>query len=112
MKQLKFNFEKPIVDLKRSMQERDAAIEDVSEHSGNFMHEGIVAIAGLEPAEYSGEDIRLILTNKGIVPHHNNAWGALILAATRKGLLEHTGRLKKSRIVTSHAKKSFIYYKI
>ncbi len=108
MKQLKFDF----VSAKQSIKARNEAIEQVSSNATDFMHKAIVEIAMLEKAEYSGEDIRLILTEKGITPHHHNAWGALISHATRKGLLENTGRLKKSRIITSHAKKSFIYFKL
>jgi hypothetical protein len=50
-----------------------------------------------------------LLTREGVVPHHHNAWGALILHAVSQGLLERTGRWTHMRDRRSHARLTPIY---
>lgn len=90
---------------------RDEALEKVQKKSGEFMARGISFIILMTPCECTGEDLRLMLTRAGIIPHHPNAWGALIMNAVRLGLLKNTGRQVKMRVKTSHARKTSVYVK-
>lgn len=92
---------------------RDEGIERVSSNSGTFISEGLSFISSpsLKPGDYTGEDIRIKLSELGIEPHHCNAWGALIMHAVRKGYITNTGRIRKSKLVQAHAHKATIYNK-
>jgi hypothetical protein len=65
--------------------------------------------------EGTGEDLRRIVMNMVVgglammPPHHHNAWGALTMTCIRHGLLEKTGRYRKMRTLTSHARSSEIH---
>lgn len=88
---------------------RDDAMERVLKPT--FTSKAIPFIANLAKGEYTGEDIRILLSKQGIVPHHYNAWGALIMQAIRLGLLTSTGKTTPMRIKTSHAHRTPIYFK-
>ena len=91
---------------------RDQALARVERAAGKFMAMGIGGIAMLNPGEYTGEDIRLKLSRVGIVPHHHNAWGSLIMQAVKLGLLKNTGRMEQMRVRSSHARMTSVYVKI
>ena len=90
---------------------RDESLKIVEEHSGYFMTLALCAFLSLPEGEYTGEEIRLKIREKGIVPHHPNAWGALIMSLVRCGGLTHTGHYSKMKVKTSHARRTAIYYK-
>jgi len=74
------------------------------------MRRGLEIIAGLRLGrELTGEDIRHAIEVRGVRPHHHNAWGALIMAAVRKELIQKTGRLVKMKDPRSHARQTPIY---
>jgi hypothetical protein len=95
-------------DLFAALEAREAALARVGENSGGFMALGLAAIAELS-GEYTGEDIRFALKQRGIEPHHHNAWGALTMAAIRRGLLVPTGHYTKMCDPKSNARKTQTY---
>ena len=46
---------------------------------------------------------------EGITPHHHNAWGSLTNQLVRAGILVDTGRLAKSKKVSSHARRNPVW---
>jgi len=52
----------------------------------------------------TGEIIRRRCLEAGIVPHHPNAWGAIINASIKRGILVKTGRYVQPIDVKSHAR--------
>jgi hypothetical protein len=93
------------------MKRRDEGIEQVSENAGNFMDEGLDAIRALAFLEITGEFIRRHLEEKGIKPHHVNAWGALINVAVKRKYLIPTERFLKSTSPKNHAHHYRVYLK-
>ncbi len=92
--------------------DRDAALEQVAENAevaASFMSRGLAAIAQLPAGDWTGEDVRDRLTAAGIVPHHPNAWGALVSKAVRDKLLTPTGERRPMRGPRSHARRTDVY---
>jgi hypothetical protein len=78
-----------------------------------FISDGLLFIEQLPVGgEYSGEDIRRLAIAEDIVPHHHNAWGALISQAIRRRLLKVTGKRKPLTAVKGHARKTDVYVRI
>lgn len=88
---------------------RDRKINQISKNSKNFMKESLLKISLLKCGKYTGEDIRYLLTKDGLIPHHPNAWGALISHAVRKGIIKETGLFTQMLSKKSHARKTQIY---
>ena len=101
-----------LFDAALSRQARDVGLKLVGDNSADFMPLGLMMIAKLAPWTYTGEQIRQQLTAAGIVPHHSNAWGALINTAVRRGLLRPTGRWVPMTAISSHARKTAEYEKV
>lgn len=99
----------PQFNLQASIAARDEALDRIAAKSDTFMPNGIIAITNLPGGEYTGEAIRDRLTAAGIVPHHHNAWGALVASAIKHGLLIATGRWIPMQDVRSHARKTQVY---
>jgi hypothetical protein len=92
--------------------DRDAALEQVAvnaEVAASFMSRGLTAIARLPAGEFTGEDVRELLTKAGVVPHHPNAWGALIAKSVRDKLLTPTGERRPMRGARAHARRTDVY---
>ena len=94
-------------DLFGSKAARDEGMARVAGRAGNFIQDGLSAIARL-PVGFTvtGEDIRRLLIHDGIVPHHHNAWGSLIRNAVERQLIRPTGRYLQMRAVASHARRT------
>ena len=60
-------------------------------------------------AEITGEDIRILATEAGIVPTHPNAWGAAINALIKSGDLWPTEEYRQMAIKSSHARMTRVY---
>lgn len=98
-------------DLAESRALRDAGTASVSANASAFMNKALGEIAALPSGEYRGESIRAHCLCRGIEPHHPNAWGALMLAASRRGLLKPTGRYVAAASKKSHASVQQVYEK-
>lgn len=99
------------LNLSEGMRLRDEGIAQVAKNSPDFMDAGLDAIVGFDFVETTGDVIRVRLENRGITPHHVNAWGALIRSAIAKKLLIPTGKIRKSRSPKNHAHKYETYTK-
>ncbi len=99
-------------DPEGSRQARDAALEQVGNNSGGFMDRALGAIDLItEGQTLTGEEIRFRLMQEKIAPHHHNAWGALISAAVRRGLIRETGRWVAMRSTKSKARRTPEYWR-
>jgi hypothetical protein len=100
------------LDPAYAVADRDAALEQVAtvaEAAASFMTRGLTAIARLPAGEFTGEDVRDHLTKLNIVPHHPNAWGALVAKAVRDKLLTPTGERRPMKGPRSHARRTDVY---
>ena len=88
---------------------RDAALQVCAERNGDFMHDGLESIRTLPSDEYTGEQIRILLTAQGIEPKHHNGWGSLVMSAVKAKYLKPTGRYVAMQTDRSHARKTQIY---
>ena len=90
---------------------RDEALEQVSENAGSgFTSKVRETVADIIPTgrEVTGEDIRIICEDRGIEPHHHNAWGAVIRGMIHSHL-EPTGEHEPMQTEKSHARKTPVY---
>ena len=90
---------------------RNQALDRVSKNSDSFMLDAVSEALDLPQGEYTGEDLRVLISNKGILPHHPNAWGAVIMTLVRCGVLTKTGSYSKMKIKGSHARQTPVYFK-
>ena len=100
-----------LFDITAARAARDEGMDRVAGNAGDFMSAGLSAILLLPSGEYTGESIRAQLLKRSIVPHHQNAWGALIGLAVRRGVLVGTGRYVSARHVKNHAHHYQVYTK-
>ena len=87
---------------------RDDALKRVADNAGDWMQRSLVAITLLR-GEYTGEDIRLIVSEQVGNPHHHNAWGSLIKIAIKHKLIRSTGKHRHMRTKKSHARQTPVY---
>jgi len=102
-----------LFDWKRKREEtaRDAALSVVVENAGeDWKADAMDVFRGLS-GELTGEDIRLACRERGVLPHHPNAWGGFIAGLVRAGQLEPTGRYRQMTSKGSHARETKIYRK-
>ncbi len=92
---------------------RDEGIAKVSEHNGKWMELCIkeAAIFAKCYDSFTGEDLRFGLSNGVGLPHHPNAWGALINTLVRRKIIRPTGEYRAMRDDSSHARKTPVYTK-
>lgn len=102
-----------------SQKARDAALAQVQENSGDWFKLAMIELeeiakhgcsswANLD-AGIIGEDIRFMLTPSVGPPHSQNAWGALINCAVKRGWLKHTGAYRQMKSKKAHARESKVY---
>jgi len=54
---------------------------------------------------FTADDIRYHASAKGIGdPRHQNSWGAILMACSKRGMIEKTGKYKKSTFKSNHAR--------
>ena len=90
---------------------RDSAIATVGTNAGTvFMDQAkALIVERLAGVECLAEDMRRLCEEEGITPHHHNAWGSLTNQLVRAGILVDTGRLAKSKKVSSHARRNPVW---
>lgn len=103
----------PLFDFSASASEaaRDQAIATVARHAGTaFMEQAkAVILERLSGTECLAEEMRRVCEDAGVVPHHHNAWGSLTNQLVRAGVLIDTGRLSKSKRISSHARRNTVW---
>lgn len=90
---------------------RDEALATVLEHAGPAFTESVgdLVLSKLLGKNVTGEEIRLLCLKRGIRPHHHNAWGGIVNALVRRGVLVRLNGMKSMVDPTSHARKTFCY---
>jgi len=89
---------------------RDAGIEQALEDQEIFSacvcdH----VIRNMKGMHVSGEDIRLSVEDKCPSPRSPHAWGGVISAMVKRGVLQHTGLIKKLTDPRGHARRTTIW---
>ena len=95
-------------DLFESRARRDEGMDCVEEQTFSEAVSGVVC--GMNPGiRVTGEDIRRLCTNRGVTPHHPNAWGGVISGLVCAGRLKATGEYRQMADVRSHARETKVY---
>ena len=87
--------------------ERDRALESVSR--GGFTASVERVVDSLTGSRMTGEDIRAACTERNVLPHHPNAWGAAINALIRRGKLVFDNEYRQMKATSSHARRTPVY---
>lgn len=98
-------------DVGKAKADRDAALKRVTERGGDWQSRAIAAMSLMLPGfEGTAEDIRIRMMMRGFeLPHHYNAWGAMIKAAEKQRVLMRTGQRRHMKGSKSHARKTDVY---
>lgn len=91
--------------------DRDEALARVADNGNDWLPGALALLPRVVAGrEVTGEQMRDGLLAAGLPrPHHHNAWGALVMAAVRKGLIEKTGRWVPMAHRRSHARMTPTY---
>lgn len=94
---------------------RDTGAALALQNAGNEWHDLAVGVA-LQLFASAGdrgalfEDVREYATQRGLAaPPSPNAWGAVCLAMSKRGLIVKTGELRSSRLASSHARAAAVW---
>jgi hypothetical protein len=100
-------------DLFGGRADRDAAFETLKARSRAWFDAGIAHI-GLLPVGWrgTGEELGITLMPHIGLPHHHNAWGALVAHAGKRKLLAKTGQRAPMRRRSSHARGTDVWERI
>ncbi len=88
----------PLARIKRNIGIAQVAREDFRDKVYDYI------ISVKKGVEMTGEDIRRVCENCGILAHHHNAWGGIILGLIKNGYLTKTGRWTQMKDTKSHAR--------
>lgn len=100
----------PLWSLAESEAARDAGQARVLDRAGLFQTQAVAVIRRrLAGSEVLAEEFRRVCLEEGVHPQHHNAWGALTAVLVRRGVIEETGRLGKSRDPRSHARRQPVW---
>ena len=90
---------------------RDAALKRITENAGeDWKISCLQVLLGIKRGTLlTGEIFRKKCSGLGLIPHHPNAWGGLIMGMIKQGLMEDVGDYRKTQDPKSHARKSIIY---
>lgn len=87
--------------------EKEKALAQVSASNKQWMELGLQSVQRMPKDELvTGEKIRHFVSNDVGLPKHHNAWGALIRAARKSGMIVPTGRWPQMEDVQSHARQA------
>lgn len=91
--------------------ERDAGIEAVMAHNVAFADFASFYVQKhFAGDEVTGDEIHTYLEFIGILPDHPNAWGGFISGMVRQGILEDTGKYRRTKRKGSHARRTPVWY--
>jgi len=101
-------------DLFSAKEARNEAMKRVEDNAVDWMPLCMAAFLNVahenQGAFVTGEDVRLLIEQRGIPPpHHHNAWGAVINNLVRGGFLEKTGKHVHMKTRRSHARATPLY---
>lgn len=97
--------------VQESRAARDDGIGRVTHNVGEAWMAGALRhLLAIPYADFTGEDVRKHLLAKGYAkPHHANAWGAVMMTAVKRGLIEKTGEYRPMKDKRSHARATPVY---
>lgn len=103
----------PLVFTNAATVARDDALSRVTANVGaGWIAHGLRMIeefARTRP-DFIGEEFRQWAQEHGLpAPHHHNAWGALLRAASTRGVIRITERARQMKTRKSHARRSPIW---
>jgi hypothetical protein len=108
-----FRFSEPFVPrtAEAGIARKDAGMEVVSENNEDFMSAALAALPRfwIGRVEALPEDWREWMEERGLVPTHPNAWGALTAQARRRGLIEKTGERRPMKKLKSNGRQTDVY---
>lgn len=105
-------FDRPVARCPSGRELRDVACEEVLAKAGQKWQTDARSVLLQMPQELTGEDLRLACEDKGIKPHHPNAWGSFVLSLIKQGYLERTGRCVAMKAPESHARQTQVYRRV
>lgn len=90
---------------------RDEGTELVSEHNEDWKDRAmqLLGTRARSGTRMTGEQIRLWLLPLIGPPKSSNAWGALVLSAVGKGILQDTGQVAQMETEDSHARRTPVW---
>ncbi len=91
---------------------RDEGIKTVTEHNESWMELCLKSIERVTWQSFTGEDVRFHCSKMVGLPHHSNAWGALINSLVKRGIIEKTGEYRPMRDDNSHARSTPVYRRL
>lgn len=103
------------LDFTAARTRRDEGTEQALANAGHEWHERAVGVA-LEVFSKAGErgaifeDVRERASEIGLgFPPSPNAWGAVCLSLSKRGLIVRTGEMRASKIVSNHARAAAVW---
>ncbi len=99
-------------DYEEAAAARDAVLARVVEHNEKWSVLAIQKFHELKhllPADFIGEDIRLLLIEQGGIEHRPKAWGSLTMLLQRGKQIERTGAHRSMVSEKANAKESRVY---
>ncbi len=91
---------------------RDEGIAKVSDNNELWMELCVKEVEqNLTKHDFTGEDLRFVLSSWVGCPAHSNAWGALISTLVKRKIIKPTGEYRAMRDDSSHARKTPVYTK-
>ena len=95
----------------QALEARDEVLGRVAKNAGKWSLVATDYFRSLpNNIEVTGEDVRRMLTEKGLPPpHHHNAWGAFIMNLVKSEMLVSTGRMAHMKAKKSHARRTVVY---
>lgn len=90
---------------------RDTALTQVTDNAGSWMDMALDQLPRLrrQMTEFTGEQLRLEITDAIGAPHHHNAWGALVMIAVNRKIIYNTGSYVAMKTTKSHARRTPVY---
>lgn len=101
----------PLFDAAEARRRRDEGIATVIDHNRPWAARAMDAIIQLrgEFATFTGEQMRIHVGAMIGQPGHPGVWGAIFVAAIKRGLIVPTGEWRAMQTPESHARKTPVY---
>ena len=98
-------------DLAAARAARDEALERVLDPNDDWKTRCFKLAPHYPEQVFTGEALRLWLTEHAGSPHHHNAWGGLVNGLKRAGIIIDLNRLGQMKTKKSHARRTPLYRK-
>lgn len=101
----------PLFDAAEARKRRDDGMKIVIDHNLPWAAQAMAMIEKLrdEFSDFTGEQMRIHIEAMIGQPGHPGAWGAIFVAAIKRGLIVPTGEWRPMQTPESHARKTPVY---